>query len=75
MADKKFSVTLSAREQMSTAFASAGTAADRLGKEIERTNRQIKALGSTSKRASDFGSLRKEMEGTKAHWRVPGVKR
>ncbi|EOV0953158.1 phage tail tape measure protein [Edwardsiella piscicida] len=64
--DKKFSVTLSAREQMSTAFASAGAAADRLGKEIATTNRQIKELGSTSKRASDFGSLRKEMEGTKS---------
>lgn len=65
MTDKKYSVTLSAKEQMSTAFESAGSASQRFRKEIDETNKQIKQLGDTAKRSGDFGTLRREMEGTK----------
>lgn len=65
MTDKKYSVTLSAKEQMSTAFESAGSASQRFRKEIDETNKQIKQLGDTAKRSADFGTLRREMEGTK----------
>ncbi|MGL5771056.1 MAG: hypothetical protein ACRCYI_14860, partial [Plesiomonas shigelloides] len=65
MTDKKYSVTLSAKEQMSTAFESAGSASQRFRKEIDETNKQIKQLGDTANRSADFGTLRREMEGTK----------
>lgn len=65
MVDKKYSVTLSAKEQMSGAFDSAGAASARLRREVDETNKQIKQLGDTSKRSADFGRLRGEMEGTK----------
>lgn len=65
MAEKKYSVTLSAKQQMSAAFESAGAASARFRKEIDETNKQIKTLGDTSKRAADFGALRKEMDGTR----------
>ena len=65
MSDKKYSVTLSAKDQMSAAFDSVGAASSRLRKEVDETNKQIKQLGDTSKRSADFGTLRREMEGTK----------
>lgn len=67
MADenKKYSVTLSAKDQITPAFESAGSASARFRKEIDETNKQIKQLGDTSKRTADLGSLRKEMDGTK----------
>jgi len=67
MADenKKYSITLSAKEQITPAFASAGEASAKLRKEVDETNKQIKQLGDTSKRSADLGSLRKEMDGTR----------
>lgn len=65
MTDKKYSVTLSAKENLSATFESAGSASARFRKEIDETNKQIKQLGDTSKRSADLGSLRKEMDGTK----------
>lgn len=65
MTDKKYSVTLSAKENLSATFESAGSASARFRKEIDETNRQLKQLGDTSKRSADLGSLRKEMDGTK----------
>lgn len=65
MTDKKYSVTLSAKENMSATFESAGSASARFRKEIDETNKQLKQLGDTSKRSADLGSLRKEMDGTK----------
>lgn len=65
MTDKKYSVTLSAKENLSAAFESAGSASARFRQEIDETNKQIKQLGDTSKRSADLGSLRKEMDGTK----------
>lgn len=65
MTDKKYSVTLSAKENLSATFESAGSASARFRKEIDETNKQLKQLGDTSKRSADLGSLRKEMDGTK----------
>ncbi|WP_071915046.1 phage tail tape measure protein [Aeromonas sp. SCS5] len=65
MTDKKYSVTLSAKENLSAAFESAGSASARFRQEIDETNKQIKQLGDTSKRSADLGSLRKEMDGTR----------
>lgn len=65
MTDKKYSVTLSAKENLSAAFGSAGAASARFRQEIDETNKQVKQLGDTSKRSADFGTLRREMEGTK----------
>lgn len=65
MTDKKYSVTLSAKENLSAAFGSAGAASARFRQEIDETNKQVKQLGDTSKRSADLGSLRKEMDGTK----------
>ncbi|RUR51970.1 phage tail tape measure protein [Aeromonas veronii] len=65
MTDKKYSVTLSSKENLSATFEAAGSASARFRKEIDETNKQIKQLGDTSKRSADLGSLRKEMDGTK----------
>ncbi|ALN97542.1 phage tail tape measure protein [Aeromonas sp. ARM81] len=65
MTDKKYSVTLSAKENLSATFESAGSASARFRKEIDETNKQLKQLGDTSKRSADLGALRKEMDGTK----------
>lgn len=65
MADKRYSVVLSAKEQVSQAFESAGKASTRLKKSIGETNAQLKEMGATSKRASDFDGLEKAMAGTK----------
>lgn len=65
MTNKKYSITLSAKEQMTPAFESAGAASQRLRKSIDETNKQIKQLGDITRRSADFGSLRSEMEGTK----------
>lgn len=65
MTDKKYSVTLSAKENLSATFESAGSASAIFRKEIDETNKQLKQLGDTSKRSADLGSLRKEMDGTK----------
>jgi TP901 family phage tail tape measure protein len=65
MTDKKYSVTLSAKENLSATFESAGSASARFRNEIDETNKQLKKLGDTSKRSADLGSLRKEMDGTK----------
>lgn len=65
MTDKKYSVTLSAKENLSATFESAGSASARFRNEIDETNKQLKQLGDTSKRSADLGSLRKEMDGTK----------
>lgn len=65
MTDKKYSVTLSAKENLSAAFESAGSASARFRQEIDETNKQIKQLGDTSKRSAVLGSLRKEMDGTR----------
>ena len=65
MADKRYSVTLSAKEQVSQAFESAGKASARLKTSIGETNAQLKEMGATSKRVSDFSGLEKAMGGTK----------
>ena len=57
MTDKKYSITLSAKEQLSAAFGTAGQAANKLRKEVDDTNKQLKQLGDTTKRAADMGRL------------------
>lgn len=66
MTDKKYSITLSAKEQLSAAFGTAGEAANKLRKEVDDTNKQIKQLGDTTKRAADMGRLNSELANTKS---------
>ncbi|HAU4976795.1 TPA: phage tail tape measure protein [Aeromonas hydrophila] len=66
MTDKKYSITLSAKEQLSAAFGTAGEAANKLRKEVDDTNKQLKQLGDTTKRAADMGRLNSELANTKS---------
>lgn len=66
MTDKKYSITLSAKEQLSAAFGTAGEAANKLRKEVDDTNKQLKQLGDTTKRAADMGRLNNELANTKS---------
>lgn len=66
MTDKKYSITLLAKEQLSAAFGTAGEAANKLRKEVDDTNKQLKQLGDTTKRAADMGRLNSELANTKS---------
>ncbi|HGE8241981.1 phage tail tape measure protein [Aeromonas veronii] len=64
--EKKYSVVLSAKEQMSSAFDSAGEASKRLRGEVDLTQKELKQLGDTAARAGDYEKLNRAFGETKA---------
>ncbi|WP_323066005.1 phage tail tape measure protein [Aeromonas jandaei] len=63
--EKKYSVVLSAKEQMSSAFDSAGEASKRLRGEVDLTQKELKQLGDTAARAGDYEKLNRAFGETK----------
>lgn len=64
--EKKYSVVLSAKEQMSSAFDSAGEASKRLRGEVDLTQKELKQLGDTAARAGDYEKINRAFGETKA---------